>query len=141
MSAARPSAARLKSLLAVQKHRVDRAMGVVLEKNETLRQRESDRDAARARAQQAVSAYQQEQQRLAESAVSGGLALHLAGASSRCDIQRTLIAETARALGTAEEVLVSAEVEAVSARATYRRTLARRDALLSLQASWSRTHE
>ena len=31
------SAARFKSLLAVQKHRVDRAMGVVLEKNETVR--------------------------------------------------------------------------------------------------------
>jgi hypothetical protein len=132
------SAARFKSLLAVQKHRVDRAMGVVLEKNETVRQRESDRDAARARAQQAALAYQQEQQRLAESAVCVGLAFQLAGASSRCDIQRMLIAETARALGTAEDVLVSAEAEAIDARATYRRTLARQDALLSLQANWSR---
>ena len=135
------SAARLKSLLAVQKHRVDRAMGVVLEKNDTVRQRESDRDAARERAQQAVVAYQLVQQRLAESALAGGLAFQLAGASSRCEIQRTLIADTARALGTAEEVLVSAEAEAVDARATYRRTLARQDALLSLQANWSRKRE
>jgi len=135
------SAARLKSLLAVQKHRVDRAMGVVLEKNETVRQRESDRDAARERAQQAVVAYQLVQQRLVESALAGGLAFQLAGASSRCEIQRTLIADTARALGTAEEILVSAEAEAVDARATYRRTLARQDALLSLQANWSRKRE
>jgi len=135
------SAARLKSLLAVQKHRVDRAMGVVLEKNETVRQRESDRDAARERAQQAVVAYQLVQQRLVESALAGGLAFQLAGASSRCEIQRTLIADTARALGTAEDVLVSAEAEAVDARATYRRTLARQDALLSLQANWSRKRE
>ena len=135
------SAARFKSLLAVQKHRVDRAMGVVLEKNETVRQRESDRDAARERAQQAVVAYQLVQQRLVESALAGGLAIQLAGASSRCEIQRTLIADTAQALGTAEEVLVSAEAEAVDARATYRRTLARQDALLSLQANWSRKRE
>jgi hypothetical protein len=135
------SAARFKSLLAVQKHRIDRAMGVVLEKNETVRQRESDRDAARERAQQAVVAYQLVQQRLVESALAGGLAFQLAGASSRCEIQRTLIADTARALGTAEEVLDSAEAEAVDARATYRRTLARQDALLSLQANWSRKRE
>jgi hypothetical protein len=135
------SAARFKSLLAVQKHRVDRAMGVVLEKNETVRQRESDRDAARERAQQAVVAYQLVQQRLAESTLAGGLAFQLAGASSRCEIQRTLIADTAQALGTAEEVLVSAEAEAVDARATYRRTLARQDALVSLQANWSRKRE
>jgi len=135
------SAARFKSLLAVQKHRVDRAMGVVLEKNETVRQRESDRDAARDRAQQAVVAYRLVQQRLAESAVVGGQAFQLAGASSRCEIQRAVIADTARALGTAEEVLVSAEAEAVDARATYRRTLARQDALLSLQSSWSRKRE
>ena len=135
------SAARFKSLLAVQKHRVDRAMGLVFEKNETVRQRESDRDAARERAQQAVVAYQLVQQRLVESALAGGLAFQLAGASSRCEIQRTLIADTERALGTAEEVLVSAEAEAVDARATYRRTLARQDALLSLQANWSRKRE
>jgi hypothetical protein len=135
------SAARFKSLLAVLQTRVDRAMGVVLEKNETVRQRESDRDAARDRAQQAVVAYRLVQQRLAESAVGGGQAFQLAGASSRCDIQRALIADTARALGTAEEVLVSAEAEAVDARATYRRTLARQDALLSLQSSWSRKRE
>jgi hypothetical protein len=132
------SAARFKSLLAVQKHRVDRAMGAVLEKNETVRQRESDRDVARARAQQAVVAYQQEQQRLAESAVAVGLAFQLAGASTRCEIQRMLMTETAGALGAAENVLVSAEAEAVDARTTYRRTLARRDALLSLEANWSR---
>ena len=135
------STERLKSLLAVQKHRVDRAMGVVLEKNETVRQRESDRDAARERAEQAVVAYQLVQQRLVESALAGGLAFQLAGASSRCEIQRTLIANTAQALGTAEEVLVSAEAEAVDARATYRRTLARQDALLSPQANWSRKRE
>ena len=135
------STERLKSLLAVQKHRVDRAMGVVLEKNETVRQRESDRDAARERAEQAVVAYQLVQQRLVESALAGGLAFQLAGASSHCEIQRTLIADTERALGTAEEVLVSAEAEAVDARATYRRTLARQDALLSLQANWSRKRE
>ena len=135
------SAARFKSLLAVQKHRVDRAMGVVLEKNDTVRQRESDRDAARERAQQAVVAYQLVQQRLAESALAGGLAFQLAGASSRCELQRSLIADTEQALGTAEEVLVSAEAEAVDARATYRRTLARQDALLSLQANWSRKRE
>jgi len=135
------SAARFKSLLAVQKHRVDRAMGLVFEKNETVRQRESDRDAARERAQQAVVAYQLVQQRLAESALAGGLAFQLAGASSRCELQRSLIADTEQALGTAEEVLVSAEAEAVDARATYRRTLARQDALLSLQANWSRKRE
>jgi hypothetical protein len=135
------SAVRFKSLLAVQKQRIDRAMAVVLEKNATVRHRESDRDAAHDRAQQAVITYQQEQRRLADCAVAGGLAFQLAGAASRCDLQRTLIADTARVLGTAEEVLVSAEVAAVDARATYRRTLARQDALLSLQSTWSRKRE
>lgn len=135
------SAARFKSLLAVQKHRVNRAMGLVLEKNETVRQRESDCDVARTTAQQAVSAYEQEQRRLADSALAGGPAFQLAGAASRCDFQRAMIAETTRALGAAEEVLVSAESEAVDARATYRRTLARQDALLSLQVSWSRKRD
>jgi hypothetical protein len=135
------NAARFKTLLAVLKARVDRVMGVVLEKNEMVRQRESDRDAARARARQAVVAYQLVQQHLTESALAGGLAFQLAGASSRCEIQRNSIADTERALGTAEEFLVSAEAEAVDARATYRRTLARQDAILSLQTTWSRKRE
>ena len=135
------NAARYKSLKAVLESQKKRARGVVLEKNETVRQLESARDAARERAQQAVIAYQLVQQRLAESALTGGLAFQLAGAASRCGIHRALIVDTERALGTAEEVLVSAEVEAVDARATYRRTLARQDALRSLRANWSRKRE
>jgi hypothetical protein len=133
------SAARFKSLLAVQKRRVDRAMAEVLEKNGALRQQELQREVARERAQEAVVAYRLGQQRLTEAVVSGVLAVRLAGASSRCEAQRTLIAETAQALVAAEDLLTAAEATAAGARATYRRTLARQDALLSLQASWRKT--
>jgi hypothetical protein len=131
--------ARFKSLLAVQKQRVDRAMADVLEKNEALRQQELQREGAQERAHEAVVAYRLEQQRLAESVVSGVLAVRLTDASLRCEAQRTLIAETAQALVAAEDLLTAAEANAAGARATYRRTLARQDALLSLQASWRKT--
>jgi hypothetical protein len=129
-------AARFKSLLAVQKQRVDRAMAEVLAKNETLRQRELDREAARQRAQEAVAAYGLEQQRLGQSVVSGVLALQLAGAALRCENQRLLIAETAREVTAAEDSVAAAETVAAGARMTYRRTLARQDAFLLLQANW-----
>jgi hypothetical protein len=133
------SATRFKSLLAVQKQRVDRAMADVLGKNATLRQRELDREAARQRAQDAVAAYRLDQQRLAQSVVSGVLALQLAGAALRCENQRLLIAAAARAVTAAEDSVASAETAAAGARMTYRRTLARQDALLSLQANWRKS--
>ena len=57
------SGARLTSLLAVQKRRVDCAMAVVHERNGTLRQRELERQAALERWEAAVVAYRLERQR------------------------------------------------------------------------------
>ena len=131
--------ARFTSLLAVQKQRVERALAQVVEKNAAVRQRELEREAARERAETAVVVYRLEQQRLTESVVCGVLAVRLAGASLRCEAQRTLIAETAQTLAAAEGELTCAEVAAVQARATYRRMLARQEALLSLQTSWRKS--
>jgi hypothetical protein len=64
--------ARLKSLLAVQKQRVDRAMAVVHERNGTLRQRELERHSALERWEAAVVAYRLERQRLTESIANPG---------------------------------------------------------------------
>jgi hypothetical protein len=50
-----------------------------------------------------------------------------------------LIAATARAVTAAEDSVASAETAAAGARMTYRRTLARQDALLSLQANWRKS--
>lgn len=131
--------ARLISLLAVQKQRVERAMARVVEKNAAVRQRELEREAARERAEAAVVVYRLEQQRLTESMVCGVLAVRLAGASLRCEAQRASIAETAQTLAAAEGELSSAAVAAAQARATYRSMLARQEALLSLQTSWRKS--
>jgi hypothetical protein len=131
--------ARLTSLLAVQKQRVDRAMAAVHELNGVLRQRELDRQAALERWQAAVVACRLERERLAEAIANPGpgiQAARLTGASLRCEAHRDWVAVAAKALADADELLATASSAAVEARAIYRRTLARQDALKTLQASW-----
>ena len=138
--------ARLKSLLAVQKRRVDRAMAVVHERNGMLRQRELERQAALERWEAAVAAYRLERQRLTESIASPGghhgrsgiLAARLTGGALRCDAHREWVAGAEKVLADADGLLAAASSAAMEARVTYRRTLARQDALLALQASWDK---
>jgi hypothetical protein len=133
------SGARLTSLLAVQKRRVDCAMAVVHERNGMVRQRELERQAALEHWEAAVVAYRLERQRLTESIAnpgSGIRAARLTGASLRCDAHREWVAGAHKALADADELLATASSAATEARVIYRRTLARQDALLTLQASW-----
>ncbi len=130
---------RLTSLLAVQKQRVDRALAAVHERNAMLRQRESERQAALERWEGAVVAYRLERERLTDSIANPGTgiqAARLTGASLRCDLHRDWVTAAAKALGDSDELLAAASAAAMQARSVYRRTLARQDALLTLQASW-----
>jgi hypothetical protein len=131
--------ARLTSLLAVQKRRVDCAMAAVQERNGMLRQREVERQGALEHWESAVLAYRLERESLTESIAnpgSGIQAVRLTGASLRCEAHRGWVAAAAKALAEADELLAAASSAAMEARAIYRRTLARQDALLTLQASW-----
>ena len=130
---------RLTSLLAVQKQRVDRALAAVHERNAMLRQRESERRLALERWEGAVVAYRLERERLTDSIANPGTgiqAARLTGASLRCDLHRDWVTAAAKALSDSDELLVAASAAAMQARSVYRRTLARQDALLTLQASW-----
>jgi len=130
---------RLTSLLAVQKQRVDRALAAVHERNAMLRQRESERQAALERWEGAVVAYRLERERLTDSIANPGTgiqAARLTGASLRCDLHRDWVTAAAKALSDSDELLAAASAAAMQARSVYRRTLARQDALLTLQASW-----
>ncbi len=103
---------RIAALLALQKGRVDRAIGLVHQQNRLLREREFELEAARQGWSEAVSA------------------------SVSCDAYRTRMHAVAERLRVAEEALVSASAAATEARTAYRRTLARQEALITLQASW-----
>jgi hypothetical protein len=114
-------------------------MAAVHERNGTLRQRELEREAALEHWQAAVLAYRLERQRLTESIANPGpgiRAARLTGASLRCDAHREWVAGAQKVLADADELLAAASSAAVEARVKYRRTLARQDALLTLQASW-----
>lgn len=133
--------ARLAALLAVQKQRVDRAMAIVQERNEEVRQRESERQTALERWEAAVVAYRLQRQRLIDSIAnpggrSGIKAGQLNGGALRCDAHREWVAGAQKALAEAEGLLAAASSAAVEARAIYRRTIARQDALMTLQAGW-----
>jgi hypothetical protein len=138
--------ARLASLLAVQKRRVDGAVAAVHERNGVLRQRELERQAALERLEAAVVAYQLERKRLTESIENpqacggrpGIQAVMLSGASLRCDAHRGWVAVAEKGLADADEVLAAASCAAMEARAIYRRALARQDALQTLQTSWKK---
>jgi hypothetical protein len=98
-----------------------------------------DRQAALQRWQAAVVAHRLERQRLTEAIAnpgSGIQAARLTEASLRCEAHRDWVAVAAKALADADELLATASAAAVEARAIYRRTLARQDALQTLQASW-----
>jgi hypothetical protein len=103
---------RLTSLLRVQKGRVDRAIAQVHEQNRILREWESERDAARQRWADAV------------------------GACLSCDAYRIQMTAAAEQLRVAEDSVSSALAAAMEARTAYRRSLARQEALTTLQASW-----
>jgi len=114
-------------------------MAAVNERNGMLRQRELERQAALDQWEAAVVAYRQERERLAESIAnpgSGIQAVRLTGASLRCEAYRDWVTGTAKTLAAADDLLAAASSAAMEARAIYRRTLARQDALLTLQASW-----
>lgn len=133
--------ARLASLLAVQKRRVDCAMAAVMERNGVLRQRELERQAALEHQEAAVVAYRLERQRLTESIANPGSragiqAAKLTGAALRCDSHREWVARAQKAVADADELFAAASSAAMEARVAYRRTVARQDALLTLQAGW-----
>jgi hypothetical protein len=114
-------------------------MAAVHERNGVLRQRELERQAALEHLEAAVGAYHLERQRLTESIANPGAgiqAARLTGAALRCDAHRDWVAGAGKALADADELLAAADAAAMEVRATYRRTLARQDALLTLQASW-----
>jgi hypothetical protein len=136
---------RLESLLALQKKRVDSAMAVVIVRNEALRQRVSERELARAQAEEAAAGYRLEQQRLTEAVLTGAIghigiqAVRLTSASLRCEMQRTLLDRTAQSLVASNDLVTAADAAAAGARTAYRRTLARQDALIALQKSLRKT--
>ncbi|MFL6604246.1 MAG: hypothetical protein ACJ8R9_23340 [Steroidobacteraceae bacterium] len=138
--------ARLASLLTLQKRRVDCALAAVQERNGVLRQRELQRQAALERLEAAVMAYRAERERLTESIANpqarherpGIQAARLTNASLRCVAHRDWVAAAEEGLAQVDELLAAASAAALEARATYRRTLARQDALQTLRASWKK---
>jgi hypothetical protein len=103
---------RLAALLTVQKGRVDRAIAAVHEQNRILREWETEREAARQHWADAV------------------------GASLSCDAYRVQMTAAAEQLRVAEDSVSCALTAAMAARTAYRRSLARQEALMTLQTSW-----
>jgi hypothetical protein len=113
-------------------------MAAVHERNGTLHQRELERQAVLEHWEAAVVAYHLERDRLTESIANPGSGIQaaaLTGASVRCEAHRERVTGAAKALAQADELLAAASSAAMEARVIYRRTLARQDALLTLQAS------
>jgi hypothetical protein len=116
-------------------------MAAVHERNGTLHQRELERQAALEQWEAAVVAYHLERDRLTESIANPGSGIQaatLTGAALLCEAHRDRVAGAAKALADADELLAAASSAAMEARAIYRRTLARQDALLTLQTTWQK---
>ena len=125
----------------VQRRRVEQALTRLQDLNVVQRQRELEREEAFENWEDSCAAYRLEQSRLAEEIATnigcGTQVIRFTGASARCEAGRVRLEGMVRALELAETNLASAVIAAAEARALYRRTLARQDALLTLSATWS----
>ena len=145
--------ARLQPLLALRSRRVTQAMQHVEACNRVVREKELERDAARARFTEADNAWRKQQRAYAEQVASN---LHhdvasrsLAIAAARCDWWRARVDECFVALQVAQAGLTNAEAAAARARRDYMRAYAKQQALATLmmnqkrqwQASDSRAEE
>ena len=128
--------ARLQPLLALRDRRVTQAMEHVEACNRVIREKELERDAARARWTDADEAWRKQQGTYADQ-VENNLHHDVASrsleiAAARCDWWRARVDECFLALQVAQTELTSAEAAAVRARRDYMRAHARRQALTTL---------
>ncbi len=128
--------ARLQPLLALRNRRVTQAMQQVEACNRVVREKELERDGARARCTEADNAWRKQQRSYADQVASN---LHhdvasrsLAIAAARCDWWRARVDECLVALQVAQAGLTNAETAAARARRDYMRACARQQALSTL---------
>lgn len=128
--------ARLQPLLALRDRRVTQAMEHVEACNRVIREKEPERDAARARWAEADDAWRKQQRTYADQ-VENNLHHDVASrsleiAAARCDWWRARVDECLLALQVAQTELASAEAAAARARRDYMRAHARHQALTTL---------
>ena len=134
--------ARLEPLLALRNRRVTQAMQLVEACNRVVREKELERDAARARWTEADNAWRKQQRAYADQVASN---LHhdvasrsLEIAAARCDWWRARVDECLVALQIAQAGLTNAEAAAARARRDYMRAYARQQALTTLMMNQKR---
>jgi len=136
---------QLAPLVEVQERRVEAAMNEVRARNEAVRQRESLRQAAYKRLEEAFKACQQERQAeyesLAERQGQTVAAAGLVRIDSRREWWIQRLGEYWREFQEAEQELSKAQAEAAQAQQAYRRALAREEALAKLEANWRTEQE
>ena len=128
--------ARLQPLLALRNRRVTEAMQHVEACNRVVREKELERNAARARWTEADNAWRKQQRAYAEQVANN---LHhdvtsrsLEIAAARCDWWRARVDECFVALQVAQAELTNAEAAAARARRDYMRAYAKQQALTTL---------
>jgi len=134
--------ARLQPLLALRNRRVSQAMQQVETCNRVVREKELERDAARARWTEADNAWRKQQRWYADQ-VAGNLHHDIASrsleiAAARCDWWRARVDECLVALQVAQAGLTNAETAAARARRDYMRAYARQQALTTLMMGQKR---
>lgn len=134
--------ARLEPLLALRNRRVTQAMQQVEACNRVVREKELERDAARARRIEAENAWRKQQRAYADQ-VAGNLHHDVASrsleiAAARCDWWRARVDECFVALQVAQVALDNAEAAAARARRDYMRAYARQQALTTLMMNQKR---
>jgi flagellar biosynthesis chaperone FliJ len=134
--------ARLHPLLALRNRRVTEAMQHVETCNRVIREKELERDAARARWTEAGDAWR-EQQRAYAHQVAINLHQDVASrsleiAAARCDWWRARVDECSVTLQAAQAGLTNAEAAAERARRDYIRAHARQQALTTLMLNQKR---
>jgi flagellar biosynthesis chaperone FliJ len=134
--------ARLQPLLVLRGRRVTQAMQQVEACNRSVREKEIERDTARARWTEADNAWKK-QQRSYSDGVADNLHHDVASrsleiAASRCDWWRARVDECFVALQVAQAGLTNAEAAAERARREYMHAHARQQALATLIANQKR---
>lgn len=134
--------ARLEPLLALRKRRVGQAMQHVEACNRVVREKELERDAARARWAEADNAWRKQQRAYADQ-VADNLHHDVASrsleiAAARCDWWRARVDECFVALQVAQVTLDNAEAAAARARRDYMRAYSRQEALTALMMNQKR---
>ncbi len=134
--------ARLQPLLALRNRRVTQAMQHVEACNGLVREKELERDAARARCTEADNAWRKQQRAYADQ-VANNLHHDVASrslelAAARCDWWRARVDECFVALQVAQAGLTNAEAAAERARRDYMRAYAKQQALTTLMMNQKR---